>query len=141
MLRVPKLAPHQGTPMRAHFRPPDIAQLAEGSARMQGVLGSSPRLGGLGVSPSQARHGSTWLSSSRADLYFSRVVFLLRRSICRSFGSHKKKSIPSLWRDKQPAIKGLRPPGHHAGQFCEDQDDSSESKTQKKQRLMLSCTT
>ena len=25
------------------------------------------------------------------------------------------KSIPSLWRDKHPAVKGLRPPEHHAG--------------------------
>ena len=25
------------------------------------------------------------------------------------------KSVPSLWRDERPAIKGLRPPEHHAG--------------------------
>ena len=25
------------------------------------------------------------------------------------------KSIPSLWRDRHPAIKDLRPPEHHAG--------------------------
>ena len=30
------------------------------------------------------------------------------------------KSIPSLWRDKHPAIKGLRPPEHHAGKFHPD---------------------
>ena len=34
----------------------------------------------------------------------------------------------SLWRDKHPAIKGVRPPEHHAGKFRLDQKDSSESK-------------
>ena len=38
------------------------------------------------------------------------------------------KSIPSLWRETHPAIKGLRPPEHHVGQFHPDQKDSSESK-------------
>ena len=38
------------------------------------------------------------------------------------------KPTPSLWRDKHPAIKGLRPPEHHAGKFRQDQKDSSESK-------------
>ena len=37
------------------------------------------------------------------------------------------KPTPSLWRDKHPAIKGLRPPEHHAGKFRQDQQDSSES--------------
>ena len=27
------------------------------------------------------------------------------------------KSIPSLWGDKHPAVKGLQPPEHHAGKF------------------------
>ena len=31
------------------------------------------------------------------------------------------KPTPSLWRDKHPAIKGLRPPEHHAGRFHPDQ--------------------
>ena len=31
------------------------------------------------------------------------------------------KPTPSLWRDKHPAIKGLRPPEHHAGKFRQDQ--------------------
>ena len=30
------------------------------------------------------------------------------------------KAIPSLWREKHPAIKGLRPPEHHAGKFHPD---------------------
>ena len=46
------------------------------------------------------------------------------------------KSTPSLWRDKHPAIKGLRPPEHHAGQFLPDQIKSSQSK---KNITMLSC--
>ena len=29
--------------------------------------------------------------------------------------------LQSLWRDKHPAIKGLRPPEHHAGKFRQDQ--------------------
>ena len=37
------------------------------------------------------------------------------------------KPTPSLWRDEHPAIKGLRPPEHHPGQFCQDQKGSSES--------------
>ena len=41
------------------------------------------------------------------------------------------KSIPSLWREKHPAIKGLRPPEHHAGHFHPDQQDSSESRQTK----------
>ena len=32
------------------------------------------------------------------------------------------KFTPSLWRDQHPAIKGLRPPEHHAGQFHPDQE-------------------
>ena len=30
------------------------------------------------------------------------------------------KSTPSLWRHRRPAIKGLRPPEHHSGQFHPD---------------------
>ena len=30
-------------------------------------------------------------------------------------------STPSLWGDKHPAIKGLRPPERHAGHFHADQ--------------------
>ena len=41
------------------------------------------------------------------------------------------KFIPSLWRDKRPAIKCLRTPEHHAGEFRPDQKDSSESKKTK----------
>ena len=41
------------------------------------------------------------------------------------------KPTPSLWRDKHPAIKGLRPPEHHAGKFRQDQKDSAESKNDK----------
>ena len=40
------------------------------------------------------------------------------------------KSIPSLWRDKHPAIKGLRSPEHHAGQFNPDRKKDSESNKQ-----------
>ena len=63
------------------------------------------------------------------------------------------KSIPSLWRDRHPAIKGLRSPEHHAGEFRPDhktnppsqkqqipsgpQKDSSESKTTTPQQLLL----
>ena len=36
--------------------------------------------------------------------------------------------VPSLRRDTHPAIQGLRPSEHHAGQFHPDQKDSSESK-------------
>jgi hypothetical protein len=35
------------------------------------------------------------------------------------------KSIPSLWRDEHPAIKGLRPPEHRAGRFHPDHRDVS----------------
>ena len=39
--------------------------------------------------------------------------------ICQRFESQTwrvtGKSIPNLWRDKHPAIKGLRPPEHHTG--------------------------
>ena len=44
-----------------------------------------------------------------------------RRSDAGGLGSESQtrqvtgKSIPSLWRDKHPGIKGLRPPEHHAG--------------------------
>ena len=41
------------------------------------------------------------------------------------------KAIPSLWRDRHPAITGLRPPEHHARQFHPDQKDSSESNRNK----------
>jgi len=37
------------------------------------------------------------------------------------------KPIPSLWRDRHSAIKGLRPPEDYAGKFRQDQKDSSES--------------
>ena len=39
------------------------------------------------------------------------------------------KSTPSLWRDKHPAIKGLRPPEHHAGKFHLDHKKTPPSKT------------
>ena len=39
--------------------------------------------------------------------------------------------LRSLWRDDHPAIKGLRPPEHHAGKFRQDHNDSSESKQTK----------
>ena len=39
-------------------------------------------------------------------------------------GQVKGKAIPSLWRDARRAIKGPRPPEHHAGQFHPDQKDS-----------------
>ena len=79
----------QGVHDRAHRRQvAPLARVAEGSARMQEVSGSDPRLAGF-----------------------------------------RGKSIPSLWRDRRPPIKGLWPPEHHAGQFHPDQKDSSESKT------------
>ena len=34
------------------------------------------------------------------------------------------KSVPSLWRDERPAIKGLRPPEHHAGHSIRTKDPS-----------------
>ena len=37
------------------------------------------------------------------------------------------KSIPSLWRDKHPAIEGLWPPEHHSGQFHPDQKQTPPS--------------
>ena len=40
--------------------------------------------------------------------------------------------LQSLWRDKHPAIKGLRPPEHQAGKFRQDQKDSSESQTDRR---------
>ena len=39
--------------------------------------------------------------------------------------------ILSLWRDKHPAIKGLRPPEHHAGQFHADHKKTPPSKKEK----------
>ena len=45
-----------------------IAQLAEGSARMQEVSGLNPRLGGLGVSPFQASGGIGTLQSRDCGL-------------------------------------------------------------------------
>ena len=45
-----------------------IAQLAEGSARMQEVLGSNPRLGGFGVSPFQVSGGIGTLQSRASGL-------------------------------------------------------------------------
>ena len=45
-------------------------------------------------------------------------------------GQVRGKPTPSLWRDKLPTIKGLRPPDHYAGQFHRDQKDSSESEQQ-----------
>lgn len=35
-------------------------------------------------------------------------------------GRVRGRSIPSLWRDRRPAIKGLRPSEHHAGQIHPD---------------------
>ena len=32
------------------------------------------------------------------------------------------RPIPSLWGDRHPAIKGLQPPEHHAGQFHPDHE-------------------
>ena len=37
------------------------------------------------------------------------------------------ESAPSLWRDRHPAIKGLRPPGHHAGKFHPDHEKTPPS--------------
>ena len=37
------------------------------------------------------------------------------------------KSTPSLWRDKRLAIKGLRPPEHHAGHSIRTERGSRES--------------
>ena len=45
-----------------------VAQSAEGSARMQEVSGSNPRLGGLGISPLQAFGGRGTLQSSASGL-------------------------------------------------------------------------
>ena len=41
------------------------------------------------------------------------------------------KPTPSLWRDKHPAIKGLRPPEHHAGKFQQDQKETPPSPNKK----------
>ena len=41
------------------------------------------------------------------------------------------KPTPSLWRDKHPAIKGLRPPEHHAGKFRQDQKTPPSQKKEK----------
>ena len=41
------------------------------------------------------------------------------------------KSIPSLWRDKHPAIKGLQPPDHHAGKFHPDHKKTPPSNKEK----------
>ena len=38
------------------------------------------------------------------------------------------KSTPGLWRNRHPAIKGLWPPEHHAGQFLPAKKDSADSK-------------
>ena len=45
-------------------------------------------------------------------------------------GRVRGKSIPSLWRDKHPAIKGLRPPEHHAGYSIRTNKHFSESNKQ-----------
>ena len=42
------------------------------------------------------------------------------------------KQTPSLWRDKRPAVKGLRPPEHHAGQFHLDLKTPPSPKTHRK---------
>ena len=41
------------------------------------------------------------------------------------------KSIPILWRDKRPAVKGLWPSEHHAGKFHPDQKRLLRVKQQK----------
>ena len=50
-------------------------------------------------------------------------------------GGLRVSQLQSLWRDKHPAIKGLRPPEHHAGQFRQDQEDSSEPKATKQHTI------
>ena len=52
-------------------------------------------------------------------------------------GVLRVSQLQSLWRDKHPAIKGLRPPEHHAGKFRQDQKDSSESNKKQKVRMWL----
>ena len=37
---------------------------------------------------------------------------------------------PSLWRDKRPAIKGLRPPEHHAGHPIRTSEKTPPSRSQ-----------
>ena len=36
--------------------------------------------------------------------------------------NNNNNNIPSLWRDKRPAIKGLRPPERRAGHLPPDQE-------------------
>ena len=50
-------------------------------------------------------------------------------------GQVRGESIPSLWRDKNPAIEGLRPPEHRTGSFIRtrktppDQKETNEDAT------------
>ena len=46
------------------------------------------------------------------------------------------KSIRILWRDTHPAIKGLRPPEHHAGQCHPDRNKTPTSQTKKRVRYL-----
>ena len=48
------------------------------------------------------------------------------------------KSIPRLWRDKRPAIKGLRPPEHHAGHSVRTKK-TPESKTTQNNTTLEKC--
>ena len=43
-----------------------------------------------------------------------------------TLGGLRVSQLQSLWRDKHPAIKGLRPPEHHAGKFRQDQKTPSQ---------------
>ena len=45
------------------------------------------------------------------------------------------QSIPSLWRDKHPAIKGLRPPEHHAGKFLPGPNKTTPSQTHNRNNI------
>ena len=50
------------------------------------------------------------------------------------------KPTTSLWRDKHPAIKGLRPPEHQAGKFRQDQTTPPSQKRNHNNHNNHSCT-
>ena len=85
-----------------------IAQLPRIGSQMLEGRGSNPRLGGLGAS--QHKHNIIGRSApdKKKHLYLSIEYWSIEYW---SFGSCKSKSDPSLWRDRHPAIKGLRTSG------------------------------
>ena len=88
-----------------------LAQLLRTSSQMQKVRGSNPRLGGLRVNPLSPAKRRGW---PRARLPAATRLRSPRPLDFRTFlvvlplATLHEKSIPSLWRDKHPAINGIQ---------------------------------